>query len=47
MESVTGEAATVTQVQFSAITDNILESSVRASTVRRTDNTFCNVEHVK
>ena len=40
VESVTGEAATVTQVRFSAITGNIFESSERASAVRRTNNTF-------
>ena len=40
VESVTGEAATVTQVQFSAITGNIFESSERASAVRRTNNTL-------
>ena len=38
VESVTGEAATVTQVQFSAIAGNIFESSVCTSAVRRTDN---------
>ena len=49
VESVTGEGAIVTQVQFSAITGNIFESSARASAVRRTDNTFFlfNFKHVK
>ena len=40
MESVIGKAATATQVQFFAITGNIFKSSVRASAVRRTDNTI-------
>ena len=40
VESITGEAATVTQVHISAITGNIFKSSVHASAVRRTDNTF-------
>ena len=41
VEFVIGEAATVTQVQFFAITVNmIFESCVHASAVLRTDNTF-------
>ena len=49
VESVTGEAAIVTQVQFSAITGNIFESSAYTSAVRRTDNIsfFFNFKHLK